>query len=196
MTFSQSDLPYIKWSLTTFLLVFAIGVSAVFTGQKWADNAHKAKQAAQQKVNDARNKLNAARDDLQNMSTYTKEFSAIQRLGIIGDEQRLTLIEDLDNLRNRNRVLDFKYGISPQQPYKPVPALDSGNYDLKFSPMKLQLDLLHEGQFINFFDSLRRDVHGWFILDKCTLERSTGSFANLKAECEGGWLTMKNRNGP
>lgn len=196
MTFSQSDLPYIKWSLTTFLLVFAIGVSAVFTGQKWADNAHKAKQAAQQKVSDARNKLNAARDDLQNMSTYTKEFSAIQRLGIIGDEQRLTLIEDLDNLRNRNRVLDFKYGISPQQPYKPVPALDSGNYDLKFSPMKLQLDLLHEGQFINFFDSLRRDVHGWFILDKCTLERSTGSFANLKAECEGGWLTMKNRNGP
>lgn len=195
MTFSQSDLPYIKWSLSTFLVVLAIGGSIVLTGQKLADNAHKAKQTAQQKVNDARNKLNAARDDLQNMSTYTKEFSAIQRLGIIGDEQRLNLIEELDNLRNRNRVLDFKYGISPQQPFKPTPALDSGNFDLKFSPMKLQLDLLHEGQFINFFDSLRHEVHGWFILNKCTIERNAGSYARLKADCEGGWLTMKNRNG-
>jgi hypothetical protein len=195
MTFLQSDLPYIKWSLSTLLIVLVVGGSAVFTGQKWADNAHKAKQAAQQQVSDARNKLNAARDDLQNMSTYTKEFSSIQRLGIIGDEQRLNLIEDLDSLRNRKRVLDFKYGISPQQPYKPSPALDSGNFDLKISPMKLQLDLLHEGQFINFVDSLRRDVRGWFILNKCTLEPSSGTLVRLKADCEGGWLTMKNRNG-
>ena len=200
MTFSQADLPYIKWSLATFLVIFSLGGSAVLYSQKFASDAQKAKKMAQQQVKEARTKLNAARDDQQNMATYQIEYSAIQRRAIIGNEQRLNLIEELDKLRSRNHVLDFKYSIAPQQAYKPTPAVDSGNFDLKLSPMTLQLALLHEGQFINFFDSLRHDMNGWFILEKCTLERSPGSAQNdtssaqLKADCTGGWLTMNNRN--
>jgi hypothetical protein len=195
MTFSQADLPHIKWSLITFLVTLSIGGSAVIFSQKFATNAQHAKLVAQQQLNDARNKLNASRDDQMNMAEYTKEYSAIQRRGIIGDEQRLNLIEGLDKLRDRNLVLDFKFSIAPQQPYKPVPALDGGNFDLKFSGMKLQIDLLHEEQLINFFDSLRRDINGWFIIEKCTLDKAQGSNAQLKADCEGGWFTLKNRNG-
>jgi hypothetical protein len=194
MTFSQADLPYIKWSLLTFILTLTIGVSLVFMSQKYAKDAQKARLKAQQQVTEVRSKVNAARDDQANMATYTKEYSAIQHREIIGDEQRLNLIEGLEALRKRNRVLDFKYAIAPQQAYKPTMALDSGNFDLKFSPMKLQIELLHEGQLINLFDSLRRDINGWFILDQCTLERNTGTYAQLKADCAGGWLTMKNRN--
>jgi len=194
MTFSQSDLPYIKWSLLTLLLTLALGGSAVFISQSYAHNAQIAKRTAQQQLNEARSKLNAARDDQENMATYTKEYSAIQRREIIGDEQRLNLIEGLETLRKRNRVLDFKYAIAPQQPYKPAPALDSGNFDLRLSPMTLQIELLHEGQFINFFDNLRRDINGSFMLDHCALERVSGSAAQLKADCAGGWLTLKNRN--
>jgi hypothetical protein len=194
MTFSQSDLPYLKWSLLTLLLTLTIGGSAAFISQKYTTNAQNAKHAAQQQLTEARSKLNAARDDQENMATYTKEYSAIQRRDIIGDEQRLNLIEELETLRKRNRVLDFKYAIAPQQPYKPAPALDSRSFDLRLSPMTLQIELLHEGQLINFFDSLRHDVNGWFILDHCALERVSGSTAQLKADCAGGWLTLKNRN--
>jgi hypothetical protein len=195
MTFSQADLPYIKWSLLTFVITLTIGGSAVFFSQKYSTDAQLAKRAAEQHLNDARGKLGAARDDQENMAAYTKEFSAIQRRGIIGDEQRLNLIEGLDSLRKRNQVLDFKYAIAPQQTYKPATALNTGNFDLKISNMTLQFELLHEEQLINFFDSLRRDTNGWFILDKCSLERSTNAAAQLKADCAGGWLTMKNRNG-
>ena len=195
MTFSQEDFPHIKLSLLTFLVTLAIGGSITFFSQKTASNAQNTKRAAQQQLNDARVKLNAARDDQTNMAEYTKEYSVIQKRGIIGEEQRLNIIEGLDTLRRQNRVLDFKYSISPQQPYKPAPSLESGNFDLKFSSMKLQFNLLHEEQLINFFDSLRRDTNGWFILDKCSLERSANAAAQLKADCAGGWLTMKNRNG-
>jgi len=195
MTFSQADFPYIKWSLLTFVITLTIGGSAVFFTQKFATDAQHAKRAAEQQLQDARSKLSSARDDQENMAAYTKEFSAIQRRGIIGDEQRLNLIEGLDNLRRTNRVLDFKYAISPQQPYKPASALNSGNFDLKISNMTLQFELLHEEQLFSFFDSLRQDTNGWFILDKCSLERSTNAAAQLKADCTGGWLTMKNRNG-
>lgn len=195
MNFTQADLPHIKWSLLTFLLIFAIGGSAVYVAQKYEANAKKNKLNAEQQLRDARNKLNAARDDLQNMSTYLKEFSAIQQRGIIGNEERLLLIEDLDHLRRRNLVLDFKYGIAPQQSYKPLISVDSGNFELKQSPMTLELDLLHEAQLLRFFNTLHNDLNGWFILDKCSMEKNAGT-TTLKADCSGGWLTLKNRNAP
>ena len=194
MTFSQSDLPNIKWSLLIFFITLSIGSGAVYFSNKYALNGNRARLATQQQLNDARVKLNAARDDLENMAAYTKEYSAIHNREIIGDEHRLNLIEGLEKIRQRNRVLEFKYTIAPQQPYKPEPAVDSGNFELKLSPMTLQIDLLHEEQLINFFASLRRDMNGWFILNHCTLEKSTTSDAQLKADCTGGWLTMKNRN--
>lgn len=194
MTLSQSDFPHIKWSLLVFLLTLILGGAAVFFSQKMALQTQTSLLNAQQQLKDARNRLNAARDDQANMSAYTQEYSAIQRLDIIGDEQRLNLIEDLDTLRRRNRVIDFKYTIAPQQIYTPSPTLDSGNFILKYSSMKLQIELLHEEQLINFFDSLRHGINGWFILDKCSLERVADMSAHLNADCEGGWFTMKNRN--
>jgi len=194
MSFSQSDIPHIKWSLITFLVTLAIGSSMVIIAQKYANQTHRSVRSAQQQLTEARSKLNAARDDQENMSTYTKEYSAIQNRGVIGDEQRLNLIEGLDELRGRNVVVDLKYEISPQQAYKPLTTLNTGNFELKYSPMKLQIELMHEGQLIRFFENLRRDINGWFILEQCSLEHSTLPNAQLKADCSGGWLTLKNRN--
>jgi len=196
MKFSPADMPHIRLSLSILLSTLALGSSAVFISQKFAGDAQKAQSEAQQQLGAARSRLKAAQEDQENMATYTKEYSAIQRREIIGEEQRLNLIEELEVLRQRNRVLDFKYAIAPQQTYKPVVAVDSGNFDLKLSAMTLQLELLHEGQLIKLFDSMRRDMHGWFVLDKCTLERSSGTAAQLRADCAGGWLTMQNRNTP
>jgi hypothetical protein len=197
MTFSQSDLPHIRWSLLTFLVVLGVGASAVYLSQKIADAALRNKNASQQQLSEARNKLNAARDDRDNLSTYAAEYEAWVKHKVIGDEQRLDLIEGLEALRKKERVVDFKYTIAPQAPYTPLPALNSGNFELKQSTMTLQLQLLHEEQLIRFFNSLRSDIKGWFMLDHCAMERATDSAvssAQLKAECSGSWITIKNRN--
>lgn len=197
MTFSQSDLPHIRWSLLTFLIVLSIGAGAVYLSQKMAESANRTQKSVQQQLTDARNKLNAARDDRDNLSTYASEYQAWEKYKVIGEEQRLDLIEGLEALRKKNYVLDFKYSIAPQAAYTPVPAVSSGNYDLKQSTMTLQIDLLHEEQLISFFDGLRKNIKGWFMLDHCSLQRTTasgGSAAQLKAECAGSWLTIKNRN--
>jgi hypothetical protein len=79
-----------------------------------------------------------------------------------------------------------------------------GNFDLKLSGLRLHIDLLHEMQLIKFFDSLRTNIKGWFIIDHCSLERAVSTkgsevtsqlsgTAQLKAECVGGWITMKKK---
>ena len=199
MTLSKTDLPHIKWSLTVFLITLAVSVTTIVLSDNFFTNAQRNYQAAQRQLSDARSRLADVQDDRANMSTYAKEYAALLDRKIIGEDQRLDWMEGLENIRRQNLVPEFKYTITPQQPYTPAPPLSNGNFELNLSGMTLQLDLLHEGQLINFLDALRKEMKGRFLLDHCTIERngttSSGNpAAQLKAECAGGWLTLKNRN--
>lgn len=206
MTLSKTDFPHIKWSAIFFLLALTFGGAALIFSESYTAGAKQEQKAAQHQLNEAqhqmgeaRNRLTAAQDDQKNMTTYALEYAGLLERRIIGSNQRLDWIEDLDNIRKQDRVLDFKYTIAPQQPYMPPLPVESGNYDLNLSTMTLHLDLLHEGQLISFFDALRTEMKGRFILDRCALERSGAAPENiaapqLKAECTGGWLTLQNRS--
>lgn len=199
MNFSNADLPHIKWSLLAFTLSLLLGVVAILLSAKYVDHARKERQEAQRQLIAARIKIADAHSDLANMSIYAREYASLLDNKIIGGEQRLDWMEGLAKLQQRHLVVDFKYTIAPQQPYLPNPAQDSGNFDLQLSGLNLQLDLLHEMQLLRILYALRSNIKGWFIIDHCTLERSTAtssSLARLKAECAGGWITMKIKGTP
>lgn len=201
MTFSTADFPHLKWSLLIFLSVLCAGGTAIVVSHNFLAHAQREQRAAQHQLITARSQLAGANEDRENMRTYTFEYGELLKRNIIGDDQRLDWIEGLEKIRKQHRVLDFKFSIAPQHPYTPPPTpekgpLDSGNFELNMSDMSLQFDLLHEEQLMDFFNALHTDVSGWFILDHCAIERSTDSDAaiQLKAECAGGWLTLKNRD--
>jgi hypothetical protein len=62
--------------------------------------------------------------------------------------------------------------------------------------MTMTIKLLHEEQLLHLLSAIQQQMSGWFMLDGCTISRSSGfdELAPLKAECKGGWFTMKNRN--
>jgi hypothetical protein len=204
MNFSKDDLLKLKWSLLTFLTSLVIGGSAIWIGSAYDASSLKDRQAAQKQVVEARNRLSSTQSDLDNMSTYALEYISLVNNKIVGGENRLDWIEGLEKLRQQHRVIDFKYSIAPQKVFVPSPALDTGNFDISLSSVNLQLDLLHEGQLIEFLEALRTDLKGWFIVEQCAMERIATATATadaivgaqLKATCTGGWVTMKNRNAP
>jgi hypothetical protein len=192
----KADFLQLKWSLLICLSVLCAGSVAIVLSHNFAAHAQLRQQSAQRQLNASRKQLASANEDLENIKAYGADYGELLLRKIIGDEQRLDWIEGLGKVRKQHRVLDFKYTIAPQHPYTPPAPLDSGNFKLNMSDMTLQFDLLHEGQLMEFFDTLRTDLNGRFILDHCTLERNadTDATAQLKAECTGGWLTMKFRN--
>lgn len=195
------DLLHIKWGLLAMLLALAAGGTAAVLSQKFVGDAQQAHRQAESRLHDAMRNLEAATDDQQNMAAYAQEYSMLLKRNVIGNEQRLDWIDGLERLRQRGIVQGFKYTIAPQQPYKPPVALDAGNFDFYRSDMTLSFELLHEGQLVNFFNALRSNVKGWYMLDGCNIERTErpaenlpGAAPQLTAECKGGWLTLKNRN--
>lgn len=205
MTFSRSDFPHIKWSLLIFLLALGASGAIITSSENFITDAQRNQKEARRLLNEARNQLATAEEDQKNMQAYTQEYEILLKRNIIGSDRRLDWIEGLDRTHKQNHALgsmDFKYSIAPQKIYIPAPPLDSGNFELNRSDITLHLYPLHEEQLMTFFDILRTDFDGWFILDQCALERNAtpadadndGMMEQLKAECAGGWLTMKNRN--
>ncbi len=203
MKLSTSDLQLMRGSLAAIFASGLLSSVIIFASSQYANHNQETLRTAQSQMNDARNRLTAARQDQENLSIYSTEYGLLQKQNIIGDDHRLDWIEGLEKLRDQNLTVDFRYNISPQIIYAPQPAIDSGNFDIHYSETKLQFDLLHEGQLLNYFDALRSQIKGRFQLEGCAMQRiamsqntGTPTSAHIKADCVGGWITLKNRNAP
>jgi hypothetical protein len=201
MKFSTSDFHLMRWSLTAICAALLLSSVILYSSSEYADSTKKGMRAAQSKMNDARNHLTIARQDQENLSVFSHEYDTLEKNKIIGDDHRLDWMEVLEKLRNQNLVINFRYNIAPQKIYAPQPAIDSGNFDIHYSETKLQFDLLHEGQLLNFFAALRSQTNNWYQLEGCTMQRAdlneetaTAAGPHIKAVCSGGWITLKNRN--
>ena len=198
MNFSATDLQNLKLSLGAFVLSLALGGGLIYLSNQYLAHSLKEREAAQKQLTEARTQLGTTQNDQENMSTYALKYSALLTQKVIGTEQRLDWMEGLEKLRQQGSVLDFKYTIAPQQAYAPNPPVDAGNFQLSRSSMTLQIDLLHEEQLLHLFADMHNQMNGWFMLDGCSLSRTstTDEMAPLKADCTGGWFTMKSKSAP
>lgn len=196
MNFSKSDFPLMRWSILAFSASVFISSVVLYSSSAYFEKTQKDLRNAQNLDKNARNRLTTATEDQKNMAIYADEYGGLIERKIIGDGHRLDWMEGLEILRRQNLVVAYSYNIAPQKNYAPQPPIDSGNFDIRYSEMKLQFDLLHEGQLVNFFTALRSQIKGWYQLEGCALHRSgdANTLAQLKAECSGGWITLKNRN--
>jgi hypothetical protein len=197
MKFSRSDFALMQWSLLSVCASVLMSAAFLYGSGHYATQVQQDRRAAQSRLDDARRQLTAAREDRQNMATYAEKYQSLAQGGIFGDGQRLDWMEGLEKLRQQHIVDSFRYNIAPQKALVPMLPIDSGVFEVQHSEMALELDLLHEGQLLNFFSALREQVKGHYQLEGCTLQRQAAgpeSAGGLKAACHGGWITLKNRN--
>ena len=194
MKLSKPDLILMRPSILAICLSVSISAIILYSSGEYLEKTREDLHNAQNMGNDARNRFAAAHEDQKNMAIYADEYGVLIERKIIGDDQRLDWMEGLEKLRQQNPVADFRYNIAPQITYAPQPPIDSGNFTINYSEMKLQFELLHEAQLLNFFTALRNQIKGWYQLEGCSLHRVAEDNARLKAECTGGWITLKNRN--
>jgi hypothetical protein len=199
MKFSNADFYQLRWSLGAISASILLSGLILYSSSRYAQTTQKDQRTAQSQMNDAHNRLTMATQDQASLADFSKEYDTLEKNKIIGDDHRLDWMEGLEKIRNQNHVVDFRYSIAPQKIYAPQPAIDSGNFDIHYSEMKLQFDLRHEGQLLDFFDALRSQIQGHYQLESCTVQRDdaaedAGTPMHLKGECNGGWITLKNRN--
>jgi len=151
---------------------------------------------AQKERQAAATRFNQVETEKLEIRAFAPRFLALQRRGLIGEENRLAWIDAIRLSQQQRHLLPLSYEISAQQVLKVPLPLSMGQYQLRGSKMRLHMDLLHEMDLLNFFDDLRQS--GYFAVQDCALKRggaatSAGQSASLSADCSLLWLTLGER---
>jgi hypothetical protein len=193
---SSQDLRALTKPLIVLLVVAAAGAGLVVYSSQAVKKSKGEVEAQESALIEARNRVQQSGQEKDLIDRYVEPYRQLERLGVVGDEQRIGWI---DALRAANREADLygvEYDVGPQQPYAFVSEVNAGPLAVHQSIMKLRLGLLHEGDLFRFFQALAAQKAGTFSVNACILEPLKVDLAvpvnqpTLHAECELAWITI------
>ena len=195
MKLATSDLPKLQWSILAIVLMMAVGAALIFFAFSATEVAKRDRAIAQAERNEFDGKLKQVRNEEDEIKQKSAVFKALQTRGMIGEEQRLEWVELIKDIRDTRRLIDLQYEIAPQRLLDGNPT---GSYAFYSSAMKLQFRLLHEEDLTRLIGDLRSRAKALIRVRSCDVARlpasadeRSGRRANLSAECEIDWLTLR-----
>ncbi len=193
---NASGLRALRVPLIALAVTIALGVGLLYYSNLKLKAAKTALAAEQINLNAKRTQMQESGDEKQIIVRYLSDYQYLQRLGFVGDEQRINWLDGLRLTNQQTQLFGVDYQISAQQPYPYASELNPGELALYQSVMKISFRLLHEEDLLRFLGTLAKQRAGVFSVNQCVMERveTGGSIRfqpNLRADCELAWITMR-----
>jgi hypothetical protein len=194
--------PVIKRSLTVFIVTLLLMVAVVIMSDMYKTRASDENTLMMREMRSWRNKIDEANKNNQILVQHEDTFKKLVEESVIGDENRLSWVEVVQNVVESRKLTSVKYDIASRV------LLDKKLLDKKYkgidvfrSVMSLDMKLIHEGDLFVMLNALRNEAKGLVTVDKCDIELinkniNEGVIAqddtvNMSAYCELSWYTLK-----
>lgn len=197
MKLDSQDWRKLQTPLVIFGAVILLAALLLALAQHYSAEQEQALQTQQNLLNAARQHYQSSGMEKDTITEYLPQYQALITKGFVGEERRIEWVDELRAQHKNHKLFGIKYSISQQEDYKPSFAPNLGGFVLHRSIMKLDLDMLHEGDILQLTESLSIQNAAPFMLRDCEISRlnaggALGSqlIANLHAICELDWLTL------
>lgn len=192
-SFIQGDFPLIRNAILALGASLLLSMILTGTGSSILTRQQKALVLAQTQRDEALGKLRQTETDNQAIQDYQGKYLQLYQRGFVGEERRLNWMEHIKFIQKNRKLFPITYEITAQQVFQLPPEIATGDLELRGSKMKFQMDLLHEGDLLNFLNDLTSA--GLYTVQDCALRRSdtlaeTRISPRLAAECSLYWLTL------
>lgn len=187
-----------SWLLLVACVVAAIGI---VLGTNWYRERERVESLSYEKrVREARAKLDAVRRERDSLQQSVDVFRTLVERGLLQGERRLELVELVNGLRTRYQLFALDYDVSPQRPLVLSGSRTFPSVDVLASRVKLKARALHEGDLLDFIETLSQSRQGFYPIDRCSLRRlntpaNEGLAPRVEAECTLEWITLKEKAG-
>ncbi len=198
MKFSTKDLPRTRGLLIISVLTLVLGAIIAYVSNGVLIEAQQSKITADREWSEAHRKLERTKSEKEDLQGYYHQYQNLVEQNVLGQERRLDWIEAIEKIRNKLNIFSVKYKLEPQETLNFETVTTSNSFDLHRSNMTLDFSLLHEGQLLNFLDTLSKEAKGMYLLESCTLTRNDfvrqlRFIPNLQAKCTLGWITLNEK---
>ena len=200
MMLERSDLKRLRAPFVAALLLAGIGAAALVSTENNLAEAEQLRKAGHERLVAARNQLAKVSEEEQEIRNNLVQFKQISDRGMTGAEKRLEWIETLAAIQKKRRMFQVQYTLEPQRAvdYPGMAQNQKGGAGIFMaSRVKLELQLLHEEDLLNFFADLRASGASFASLRSCSISREgIGSGGGplrprLRASCDIDMITLK-----
>ena len=188
--------PLIKRPLILFISVLVFSVILVAVSESYVEHAYDGRQSEKRAMRIWKNKIDGSRQSNKIIDEYENRYLDLVKNNIVGEEDRLDWLENIQAIANARNIPSVKYDLSSQQ----LVEDQTGQHRAKGlkiyrSDMTLDMKMAHEGDLFAILNALQEKAKGLFVVDQCNVEKLAGSVntnnINMSARCELGWYTFK-----
>lgn len=194
------DWKLLRLPLAVLLVALVISISLWSWANTYNTMRHDEYTRLERDNMQARRQYSEARRDRALYKQYLDSFLHYRNMGIIGDEQRLSWIEELESISRELKLSTLRYEISPQAAAEMDGLRLPNGIMLNSSNMKLTANVLHEGDILYLLDELSQRAKGLFAVRSCDLisrimqnsdfrYRPNASYVDMACELE--WYTIE-----
>jgi hypothetical protein len=188
LSFLKPALKRVGWVLAAFGAVYALSAYV-------ADQVAAGRRSAEAELAEAQNRYFASGRARQALQTYRARFEELRARGVVVEEApRLAWLEAVQQSAEHTRLRSVSFDMAQTAPF--VPEYPPVAANVAATPMTLKLELVHEGELVDFLARLQTSAPGQMWTRRCEIKRGDKvlSFSpnndNLQARCEVVWLTL------
>lgn len=201
MMLGRADFKRLRLPLAAALVLLAIGAAALLMSERYLAEARKQQQAARAQLSAAKERFVRVAEEEREIRDNLVHFRRMADRGMVGAEKRLEWIEAIAATRTRRHLFEVRYKVEPQRPvdYPGISQNVKGpGAVFMASRVKLDIQLLHEEDLLNFLADLNAAGNSYLSARDCELARIEGGGpsggplrARLRASCVIDFITLK-----
>lgn len=192
-SFRKNGMPYIRKAAIAFAASLLFGGALVSAVRLVLLQVRPETAAAQERQIAARERLTQAETERIEIRDFQPRFEQLRTRGFVGPENRLAMVEAIQAIQKSRSLMPVTFAFAPQQIVAIDPSLLAPPLELHATSVRLQMDMLHEMDLVNFLSDLK--ARGFFSTKECLLtslpDAAPGSdAAHLSADCTLYWMSV------
>lgn len=181
------------------VVLAALGIAAVIASKQYFDQTRAEYKSTLTERQAIQSKLSRATEEEREIREKLVDYRKLLERGVIGDERRLEWVETIGQIKNDHKLFEIKYQIEPQRTLELPGVTPTSEVEFRVSALKVEMQLLHEGDLLVFIDGLRRNLKSHVLVRSCGIRRMNrsgqerGIAPRLHADCIIDLITIRDK---
>jgi hypothetical protein len=199
MKFGAADLKRLGLPIAACAVLAAGGVVCYFNADNYLRDMKRQSAAMSAQRAEVQARLASANEEEREIKASLQQYQALSAHGIVGEEKRLDWIDTITAIKNERRLFNISYTIEPQKPLDYPGFAPGGGVNFVVSRVRLEIQLLHEEDLLNFIDDLTKRGRSYIAVRSCDVQRMDRGSASggttlaprLRATCVIDLITIR-----
>ena len=172
MKLSRMDLKRLRIPAAAVVVLATAGAACYIAAENYLRETQVQSTAAAGQRGEVQGRLARATEEEREIKQNLQQYQSLVARGIVGEENRLDWVDTITAIKNERRLFHVKYSVEPQQALDLPGVARGGDTEFVFSPLKLDIQLLHEEDLLNFIDDLAKRSKAHVLARSCAVSRA------------------------